>query len=123
MAIGTTRRPDGSIAGPRVSRHLLFFALAAFAAASRLESQGARRVEGSVLAATDSSPLAEVEVRVVGFAIWTLTDSVGRFVMRAPAGPLRIAIRRIGLKPDTAAASGDSVTMPSWLPTRRLLRR
>src|SRR2546421_247213 len=74
-------------------------------------SRSPRSCAASSPNAPDRTPLEEGEVRVVGLAIWTLTDSVGRFVMRAPAGPLRIAIRRIGLKPDTAAASGDSVTI------------
>ena len=78
-----------------------------------LHAQGSRRVSGRVLSAADSAPLASVLVRTVGSPGSVLSDSAGAFVIEGPVTPFRIAIRRIGLVPDTASvpAGVDTVTL------------
>src|SRR5262245_55635072 len=80
---------------------------------SGLQSQEGRRISGRVLAAADSSALRTVWVGLVPAGGATLTDSSGVFSLAAPAGTARLAIRRIGLVPDTVAlAPGqDTITI------------
>ncbi|MBI4500821.1 MAG: TonB-dependent receptor plug domain-containing protein [Gemmatimonadetes bacterium] len=88
------------------------FVLALFAGTSRLEGQEGRQIAGRVLSAGDSAALVAVWIGTVGGAS-TLTDSAGRFSLPVPRGPVRLAIRRVGLVADTTLVppDRDSVTI------------
>jgi hypothetical protein len=101
-----------SCARRRLPSHLLVL-LATLGFASAVEAQDSRRIAGSVLAASDSARLARVEVDLVGGSASAVTDTQGRFTLAVPLGPVRLAIRRIGIAPDTiaVAAGQDSVVI------------
>ncbi|MBI4500896.1 MAG: TonB-dependent receptor [Gemmatimonadetes bacterium] len=88
------------------------FALALAAAAAQLPAQDQRSIAGRVLSLSDSTPLASVQVTVSG-GRFGLTDSSGTFTLDAPPGSIQIAIRRVGIVPDTVSvpAGQDSVVI------------
>lgn len=80
---------------------MLVAVLAPTAAAQQTAVGTAPRLTG-VVTDTARQPLAGVRVSVVGTALAAATDSAGRFVLAGiPAGPLRVAFRRLGFEPDT----------------------
>jgi hypothetical protein len=89
-----------------------------FAPAAAAQRGAAAPVTRLVGVVTDTAhrPLLGVQVSVVGAAVAATTDSAGRFELTAlPAGPLRVAFRRLGFAPDTVrldarASAGDSAS-------------
>jgi hypothetical protein len=84
-------------------------------AGSSAAAQARRDLSGRVLAA-DSTPLRWVTVLVLDLARGdsAVTDADGRFVVTGlPRVPLRVAIRAVGIQPDTVAVApeADSVTI------------
>ena len=78
------------------------------------EAQRARVIRGRVVLSTDSLPLSSVFLHVLGTGVTTLSDVAGRFELaQAPAGPVRVAYRRIGIVSDTVTvlAGRDTLTV------------
>ena len=74
-------------------------AVTALAAAS-LPAQDAGAIRGTVTRADDSTPLRDVAVGIQGTSLRAATDAAGHYVIpRVPAGPQRLAVRRIGFAP------------------------
>ncbi len=94
---------------------ILVAVVAPVAAAQRVVARTAPKLVG-VVTDTARQPLRGVQVSVAGTSLTTTTDSAGRFVLTGlPAGPLRIAFRRLGFAPDTVRFDprtfpGDSAT-------------
>jgi iron complex outermembrane receptor protein len=59
-------------------------------------------IQGTVTAARDGGPLADVSVFVAGTRRGTITDAQGRYrIAGVPAGPFRVVAMRVGYSPDT----------------------
>jgi hypothetical protein len=76
---------------------------------SLLHGQAARVVRGTVLAESDSAPVVEAIVRLIGPASErrTWSSGSGRFELTAPGGQLRLLVARIGYLPDTVVVGPD----------------
>jgi TonB-dependent SusC/RagA subfamily outer membrane receptor len=82
--------------------------LTAFAVAPQLAAQTTGVIEGRVVTATTSRPLAEVQVSILGTTLGARTDEQGRFrVPAVPAGTHRLRAQRIGY---SSAVSNVTVT-------------
>lgn len=69
-----------------------------------------------MLAASDSTPLSEVRVRLLGSAQFVLTDHAGRFaLLHVPRRTLRLVFERIGVAPDTVRVDSDETTLTVYL--------
>jgi hypothetical protein len=88
----------------------LVVALALLAPAA-LAAQGERWVRGQVLAEADSIPIEGAVVSALGSPTSVFTNQVGLFNLQVPAGPVRILIRGVGIKPDTVLVSADVDTL------------
>jgi TonB-dependent SusC/RagA subfamily outer membrane receptor len=88
--------------------------LAAFIVALPLAAQATGVIEGRVVAATTSRPLADVQVSVMGTTLGARTDEAGRFRIPAvPAGTYRVRAQRIGyssVAPSVTVVAGQTVT-------------
>ncbi len=104
----------------RLAVGVLVVALAPAAAAQHAVIATSRGLVG-VVTDTARHPLAGVQVFVVGSSRAATTDSDGRFVLPdAPAGPFRVAFRRLGFAPDTVRmdprTGGGRVATPTLRP-------
>jgi hypothetical protein len=94
----------------------LLTCILALSAPRSLPGQATRLVQGRVLAERDSTPLNEVLIRVVGVRQSALSDAEGRFRLdQLPAGALRLAFERIGIRPDTIPVPPDETTVVVYL--------
>ncbi len=92
--------------------------VAAAASASPSEGQATRTVVGHVRSSTDSMPLSQVRVRVVGTAIGAESASDGRFVLRdVPEGARTLAFERIGVVSDSIVLDAERVSIVVFLRT------
>lgn len=67
---------------------------------SRLDAQPTGSITGRVISAATREPIPRVAVRVPATALATVSDSVGRFVLRGvPVGITRLELRRLGFAP------------------------
>jgi TonB-linked SusC/RagA family outer membrane protein len=76
------------------------------ARAARAQAPAAQGVvTGVVTAASSQRPVADAQVVVEGTTLGATTDASGRFrIAGAPAGEVRLVVRRIGFQPRTVAA-------------------
>ena len=82
-----------------------------------LHGQGGRTLHGSVVAAADGEPIADAVIRLLppGRERITHSNASGRFELRAPDGPLRLLVARIGYAPDTVAVAPAATTVVARL--------
>src|SRR5688572_29345900 len=96
----------------RPSRLFFLSLVLAFGAADAAAQQ--RQITGRVTSTTEDAVVG-ASVSVVGTAIATATGSDGRFTVAAPAGEVRLLIRRIGFRrrdiPVPAGQSEVQVTL------------
>lgn len=93
---------------------LSFLAVGAFGTA--LHGQAGHVLHGRIVAAQDSTPLADVDIRVKssqGAVLHLITDAAGRFEATTRGEEQRVIARRLGFAPETAYAgvSLDSIEL------------
>lgn len=92
----TTRRP---------ARHAVLM-IAAMLLASRLPAQATGTLAGRVVDDRSEHPLSGVEVSIAALTRSTVTDSLGKFVLREVAtGRYLVQLRKIGFQPLSASIS------------------
>jgi hypothetical protein len=80
--------------------------VAALAAASPVQAQGAGTIEGRVFNAATGNALANARIALQGTTREVLTDEAGAYVLTGvPAGPARLAISYLGFEGQTAAVN------------------
>src|SRR5688572_23809687 len=88
--------------------------LVAFTIAPSLAAQTTGVIEGRVVTAVTSRPLAEVQVSVTGTTLGARTNEDGRFrIPSVPAGTYRVRAQRIGYNSATSSVtvlSGQTAT-------------
>ncbi|HET9274921.1 MAG TPA: TonB-dependent receptor plug domain-containing protein, partial [Gemmatimonadales bacterium] len=82
-----------------------------------LQGQAGRTLRGRVVAAVDSAPIADAVIRILEPTAERIThsSSAGRFELRAPDGPVRLLVARIGYAPDTLAVAPTATVVTVWL--------
>ena len=72
--------------------------------AARAQQPTLRRIAGTVVSATDSSPVAGASIAIIGTTLRMTTDAAGRFEFpRAPVDGLDLLAARIGYEPEIAS--------------------
>ena len=78
-------------------------------------------ISGVVLAEGAQRPVADAQVSIEGTTLAAATDAAGRFrIANAPAGDVRITVRRIGFRPATVTARAGQADLRIVLGERAL---
>jgi TonB-linked SusC/RagA family outer membrane protein len=78
-------------------------------------------ISGVVIAEGAQRPIADAQVTIEGTTIGVATDAAGRFrIANAPAGEVRVTVRRIGFRPATVTARAGQADLRIALGERAL---
>lgn len=89
---------------------LLAIALAVTAERARAQTPSRAVIEGTVVDTVSGRPIALAVVRVAETGVSVLTSDAGRYRLTAPAGTVRLEVRRIGYTPVSVDVAADEGT-------------
>lgn len=92
-----------------------FLVVASGAAAPAAHRQQERILRGLLLERADSQPVPGATVEVLGSPAVTVTDSLGRFILRVPLGAVALRLSAPGFAPETVTVAPGRDTLTLFL--------